>query len=305
MSADAEPGLPTLAVVVVCHDSAATLADCVARIAAARGVSRLVLVDNASSDGAPARALDAARAVLPTELHRNPDNPGFGIACNQGARAAGAVDWLCFLNPDCLVEPDSFARLLAVAAGDSDLALLGADVVDAEGAPEPAARRNDPDLRRILASMGLGSRADPAARLHRARSAAALQTVDAPSGALLLVRRTAFEAIGGFDPGYRLHAEDLDLARRLRAGGGRVAVANDVRVVHVKGTSSVHRPWFVAWNKHRGLARYFLRFGAGSPLATPLAIAGVWLKFALGVPRLAWRSIVSPASVRGVPRVNE
>lgn len=301
MSATVDPAPQTLAVVVVCHDSGATLADCVARIAAAGAVTRLVLVDNASSDGAPERALAATAGEPPTELIRNADNPGFGIACNQGARAAGAVDWLCFLNPDCLIEPDSFARLLSIAAGDPMLVLLGADVVDAHGVPEPAARRNDPSLSRILASFGLGTTNAPGARLHQPRSDSVVQRVDASSGALMLVRRSAFAAIGGFDPGYRLHAEDLDLARRLRLAGGHVAVANEVRVVHLKGTSSLRRPWFVAWNKHRGLTRYFLKFGAGSPLATPLAVAGVWLKFALMLPRLVKVSIAGPHPIQGYP----
>lgn len=302
MIADAAPAA-TLAVVIVCHDSGATLSDCLARVAASAAVTRVLLVDNASTDDAPAQAIAAAGARLPVELIRNPDNPGFGIACNQGARAAGAVDWLCFLNPDCLVEPDSFTRLLAVAVADPALALLGADVVGARGVPEPAARRNDPDLRRILASMGIAAGGGAAATLHRPRGDEPVQSVDAPSGALLLVRRTAFEAIGGFDPGYRLHAEDLDLARRLRQGGGRVAVANEVRVVHIKGSSSHHRPWFVTWNKHLGLTRYFRKFGAGGRLATPLAIAGVWLSFVLALPRLALRSFGSPAPGRGFPPV--
>lgn len=297
--------MPTLAVVVVCHDSGATLADCIARVTAAVGVTRLVLVDNASTDGAPEAVLAAINTRLPVDLIRNSDNPGFGVACNQGARAAGAVDWLCFLNPDCLVEPDSFARLLAVAAGDSTLVLLGADVVDAQGAPEPAARRNDPSLSRILASFGHGTTDAASTRLHQPRSSSDVQRVDAGSGALMLVRRSAFAAIGGFDPGYRLHAEDLDLARRLRLAGGQVAVANTVRVVHLKGTSSLRRPWFVAWNKHRGLARYFLKFGAGSPLATPLAVAGVWLKLCLMLPRLVKSSITGSASDSGLPRVED
>jgi hypothetical protein len=299
VSAGARSDTPALAVVIVCHDSGATLAECVTRVANAAAVTRLVLVDNASADGAPERAVAIVGSRLPVELLRNPDNPGFGTACNQGARAAGAVDWLCFLNPDCLVEPDSFVRLLAIGAADPSLALLGADVVDGCGQPEPAARRNDPDLRRILASMGIVRRTGDAGALHRERGDEPVQAVDAPSGALLLVRRSAYAAIGGFDPAYRLHAEDLDLARRLRQGGGRVAVANAVRVVHIKGTSSVHRPWFVAWNKHRGLTRYFLKFGAGGSWATPLAIAGVWLKFVLGLPRLVRAAARSSATEPG------
>ena len=90
----------------------------------------------------------------------------------------------------------------------------------------------------------------------------AVQRVDAVSGALMLLPRALFTRIGGFDAAYRLHAEDLDLCRRARAAGAVVAVANDVRVVHVRGVSSRARPLFVEWHKHRGFWRYFRKFEA-------------------------------------------
>ena len=108
-----------------------------------------------------------------------------------------------------------------------------------------------------------------------ARVGAALQPVDAVSGALMLLPRTLFDRIGGFDIGYRLHAEDLDLCRRARMAGATVAVANDVRVLHLRGVSSRSRPFFVEWHKHRGLWRYFRRFEAPSR-ALPVRL-GVWL----------------------------
>ena len=73
----------------------------------------------------------------------------------------------------------------------------------------------------------------------------------------MLLPRVLFERVHGFDKGYRLHAEDLDLCRRVRETGGVVACANDVAVVHVRGVSSRSRPVFVEWHKHRGLWRYY------------------------------------------------
>ncbi|MGM3151379.1 glycosyltransferase, partial [Escherichia coli] len=63
----------------------------------------------------------------------------------------------------------------------------------------------------------------------------ALQRVPALSSALLMMPRTLFDRIGGWDAGYRLHAEDLDLCRRARAAGAVVAIANDLQVTHVRG----------------------------------------------------------------------
>jgi N-acetylglucosaminyl-diphospho-decaprenol L-rhamnosyltransferase len=77
----------------------------------------------------------------------------------------------------------------------------------------------------------------------------------------MLVPR-AFDAVGGFDEGYRLHFEDLDLCRRLRQRGLRVVFASALQITHLKGTSSRRRPLWVAWQKHRGWRRYFERFDA-------------------------------------------
>ena len=114
-----------------------------------------------------------------------------------------------------------------------------------------------------------------------------LQRVDATSGALMFMARALFTRIGGFDESYRLHAEDLDLCRRVRAAGAAVAVANDVRVVHLRGVSSRSRPWFVEWHKHRGLMRYFDRYEAPRRgLLTRWAVrAMIWLRFPFAVLR--------------------
>lgn len=268
-----------IAVVVVAHRSEATIDECLARLRAARDVAQVRVVDNASDDGTLANVQRHATADPRVRFIANPDNPGFAVACNQGARASDAP-WLAFVNPDCLVEPDTLARLRAHAAALGD-ALLGADLVDEAGVRDAAARRRDPDFAAML-------RAPSRARLGVPVDAARpVQRVDAVSGALVLLPRALFERVGGFDEGYRLHAEDLDLCRRARDAGATVAVANQVRVVHVRGVSSRSRPFFVEWHKHRGLWRYFRKFEAPSldgPIRA-LVFAAIWARFPVAVAR--------------------
>jgi GT2 family glycosyltransferase len=245
-----------IAAVVVTHQSASTIDDCLARLRAADGVVAIRVVDNASGDDTIAVVQRHAAADARVHFIANPDNPGFATACNQGAAdAGGGAAWLAFVNPDCLVEADSLARLRerARALGGG---LVGADLVGEDGARDAAARRRDPDFAAMLRSpraSRLDVPADPAQRLQR---------VDAVSGALMLLPGALFARIGGFDARYRLHAEDLDLCRRVRAAGAAVAVANDVVVLHVRGVSSRARPVFVEWHKHLGLWRYFRKFEA-------------------------------------------
>ena len=244
-----------IAVVVVTYQSAETIGECLQRLRAAAGVAQIRVVDNASSDGTLEIVQRHALADARLRFIANPDNPGFGTACNQGADDSDAP-WLAFVNPDCLVEADTLSRLRAHARACEGESLLGADLVDEAGVRDGAARRRDPDFAAMLHSAA-------ARRIEIAvDDAQTLQVVQAISGALMLLPRALMERIEGFDQGYRLHAEDLDLCRRARDAGACVAVANDVRVVHVRGVSSRSRPLFVEWHKHRGLWRYFRKFDA-------------------------------------------
>ena len=282
-------------VVIVAADSGADLQRCVERVLAGNAPVEVIVSDNASSDGsietvAARWAQDARLRVL-----RNGSNLGFGAGCNRGA-ALATGDALLFLNPDCVLEADTLSRLRAHLASDATLGLLGASIVGADGRIEPASRRRDPTLRRALLSVTGLARLQarwPAlagVALPVRSDAPALETVEAVSGALLLLPRALFAQLGGFDEGYFLHCEDLDLCRRVRDAGRRVACANDVRVMHTKGTSSRRRPFFVARHKHRGMWRWFVKFdpAARNPLPRAMVWAGVWTHFALLAPRYAW-----------------
>jgi GT2 family glycosyltransferase len=275
-------------VVVVAADSGPALRQSIDRVLASTSAIEVILVDNASGDGEPMRAkerhADDPRLVLLT----NAANRGFGPACNQGA-AASTGDALLFLNPDCFVEPDTIARLRVIAARDPALGLLGVDVRTPDGAHARGNRRRDPTFRRALATFSGLSRFEtrwPAlagVEMPRATSSSdGVERVDAVSGACLFVRRDAFERVGGFDEGYFLHVEDLDLCRRIREAGYAVAIANTVRVVHAQGSSSVGRPVFVAAHKRRGMWRYFTKFDtcARNPIARAIVWVGLWLRFA-------------------------
>lgn len=269
-----------IAAIVVSHESAATIDDCLSRLRAAAGVDEIRVVDNGSRDGTLEIVQRHALSDPRLRFIANPDNPGFAVACNQGAHDSRA-SWLAFVNPDCLVETDTLSRLQAHASGIDGDALLGADLVDEAGMRDAAARRRDPDFAAMLSSRSARDIA------IAADDTQPLQRVDAVSGALLLLPRTLFAALGGFDEGYRLHAEDLDFCRRAREAGATVAVANDVRVVHVRGVSSRARPLFVEWHKHRGLARYFGKFEARRcGIAARAAVyAAIWVRFPIAALR--------------------
>ena len=273
-----------IAAIVVAFNSEETLDECLTRLRAAEDVAEIRVVDNDSRDGSLDIVQRHALADPRLRFIANPDNPGFAVACNQGAAETHAP-WLAFVNPDCFVEADTLRRMQAHALR-ADGGLIGADLVDEAGVRDVAARRRDPDFAAMLRDP---SRARLDVELDAAQP---LQAVDAVSGALMLMPRGLFERIGGFDAGYRLHAEDLDLCRRARAAGATVACANTVRVLHVRGVSSRSRPLFVEWHKHRGFWRYYRRFDAsGDGRLVRAAVFGlIWGRFPFALARACWRA---------------
>ena len=292
-----EPGLTS--VVIVCADSGRIVHDCVRRVLASGAAFEIVLVDNASSDGHVDSLLLGLAHDARVHGIRNPLNAGFGPACNRGAQAARG-DALLFLNPDCLIADDTLARLRELAQRHMHAGLIGVHVEAADGTLERAARRRDPTLRRVLMTLsGL-------ARFERNRPGLAgirmpapatpsryeTEAVEAVSGACMYLPRAAFDAIGGFDEGYFLHCEDLDLCRRVRDAGHSVLFAPHIRVRHEQGSSSHPRASFVALHKHRGMWRYFRKFdpAARNPLSRAIVWLGIWGHYVALAPLRAWRT---------------
>lgn len=148
-------------------------------------------------------------------------NPGFGTACNRGADR-GQGEWILFLNPDCRPRVADLERLLALAREVPGLAALGPGLYREGG--------------RVDRSHGVDL-ASPWRLLDRPRPPRGLREVDWVAGTCLLVRREAFEEVGGFDEAFFLYCEDADLCLRLRRRGWRVMVTGAVSVPHVGGAS--------------------------------------------------------------------
>jgi len=268
-------------VVIVAADSGADLAVCIECVLGSSAPVEVIVSDNDSRDGSVDALAARWRDEQRLRILRNGANLGFGSGCNRGATQAHG-DVLLFLNPDCRIEADAIARLRALMT--PDIGLLGAAIVGSDGTPEPASRRRDPFLRRAVMSM-LGRD-----RVNVAADTTDVQPVDIVSGAAMLLPRTAFDALNGFDEDYFLHCEDIDLCRRVRDAGLRVACANAVCIVHAKGTSSRARPFFVAYHKHRGMWRWFRKFdpAARNRIVRALVWCGLCAHYALLTPRLAW-----------------
>jgi N-acetylglucosaminyl-diphospho-decaprenol L-rhamnosyltransferase len=278
-------------VVIVNFNAGALLAEGIARVRQARGAAAwdVTIVDNASTDG----SLDALHEASDVRVMRNTENVGFGVACNQGA-GAGDAPWILFLNPDCALAPGVVEHLVAEADAQPDCVAIGPRIEDPDGTTQGSAR-GDPDLfAGVAGRTGLLTRLLPSSGMvarqvvwpERVPPGQASVEVDWLSGACLMVRRTAFAAIGGFDPGYFMYWEDADLCRRLRERGGRIRYAPSVHVRHAVGHSSRRAPALALRAFHASAYRYYTRWNAPHrwdprrALARSLLTLRLWVKLA-------------------------
>ena len=234
-----------------------------------------VVVDNASSDGSESLAEAFAPRV---RLIRNATNVGFGRGVNQGI-AACAAPLVLLMNPDCHVLTGATRCLQSQLDAHDRCAIVGPRVLDPDGSVQGSAR-GDPDM--LTGIFGRTGRLRewfpllPAARRNVVTDAALGNgapsvVVDWVSGACMLIRRAAFESVGGFDERYFMYWEDADLCRRLRARGYHVRYVPGATAVHSVGRSSSTAPAASIRAFHESAYRYYSTHVAKGALRRGLA----------------------------------
>lgn len=213
---------PELAIVTVAYHSAELVPAFAAslRAATARPFEAYV-ADNSEGQDPGIRAAIAAEPEL--TLVEMPGNLGYGGAVNAVAASLGAhIRWILVVNPDVTFGPGSIDILLAAADAHPEAAQFGPRILTAEGDTYPSARRL-PSLRN-----GVGHAVffrvwpkNPWSRryLDAPESYERQRTAGWLSGACLLVRRSAFDEVGGFSPEYFMYFEDVDLGRKFGERG--------------------------------------------------------------------------------------
>lgn len=250
---DGKSSPPRVSVVIVNYNSGELLLQCLEALSAGSVETELILVDNASTDGSTDEALAAFPGVRPIHNERN---LGFAAAANLGlAQARG--DFLLLLNPDCLVQPDTLERMIAVLESHPEAGMAGCRILNPDGSEQRGCRRRLPDMGNSLAKALGRQKAGRGMDLHETPLPGAPQPVEAISGAFMLVRRQALEETGPLDEDYFLHCEDLDWCKRFHEQGWQILFVPDVTVIHHQGTCSKATPARVSWHKHRGMIRYY------------------------------------------------
>ena len=258
----------------------------------------VVMADNGSTDGVPEAAAAAGRGTLV----RTGGNLGYGTAANHGA-AYGSADWLVVVNPDVEWAPGSLDALVEAAGRHPRGGAFGPLVQTPDGRLYPSARAL-PSLGRGIghALVGWAWPGNPWTRAYRQEAEAVTERETGwLSGSCLLLRREAFDAVGGFDEGYFMFFEDLDLGERLAAAGWSSVYVPGSRVTHVGGHTWRSDPTPMLRAHHLSARRYVSRRWSG-PAWWPLrAVVRVGLAVRFRLARVLVRAGQGARPTRPAP----
>jgi hypothetical protein len=224
-------------VVIVSYNTRELTRQCVTSLTRSppAGLGRIILVDNASTDGTAASIREACPSATVID---SPRNAGFAAANNVGLRQATAP-LVLFLNSDTIVPPGAIEGLVsrveatgAVAAGPQLTSPAGDIEISWGWMLTPAT-----ELRQAL-RVRAGRSAVAVLRRWATRLMRRERWVDWVSGACLLVNRQAALAAGLFDERFFMYEEDIDFCAALRAAGGRILFTPAVRITHFGGGSA-------------------------------------------------------------------
>ncbi len=189
-------------------------------------------------------------------LIQNNNNVGFASANNQGATLAQG-EYVCFLNPDTIVAPDTFVEIIDKAKKLPHAGLLGPRLINGMGNYLHESKRNIPSpltsLRRLF-GIKLGH-----VKNYYADHIPTASTsyVDVLVGAFMLVRKGHFDAVGGFDEDYFMYGEDLDLCYRFKKSGHQNYYIGSIVAIHYRGESTDRNATYI--KRFYGAMRLFYK----------------------------------------------
>ncbi len=242
-----------VSLIVVSHNTRGHLERCLSELGSAHEV---IVVDTGSSDGSQ----DLVRESFPhVRLLVLADNPGYGGALNAGIELASGRH-LVVMNADTWPLPQAVERLVEFAEGEPPTGVVGPRLLDPDGTVQPSVR-GFPTLWRLATEYLFLRWLAPRTRALNAFYGSGFdhssrREADFVVGAVMLVRRQLLDEIGGFDTGFFMFNEEVDLCYRARKAGWRVVFWPGAEFVHVGGASTA-----AVWPRmYREQLRSHLRF---------------------------------------------
>lgn len=248
----------TVSIIAVTHNTQSVLPPFIRSLKTAveQLTCQIIFVDNASSDNTVELVLQdlPGATIVPNEI-----NHGFGRAVNQGAKLA-RHEWLLLLNPDLELEPDCITILINRAARYDDLGLATGRITFPDGSFQSVCR-DLPTLGNLIFSRGFFlNRWLRRSQSYTLPDMAQDSPVPALAGTMMLVRRSIWEQLGGFDKRFFMFMEDTDLSRRALEAGLTNRYIPSARAIHKWGRGSSIGRNLRRYYHHLSMWHYFRKY---------------------------------------------
>ncbi len=283
-----------LSIVIVNYNVKYFLEQCLhsAIKAGAKLSSEIIVIDNDSVDGSCPMLKEKFPEVI---LIENKENVGFSKANNQAIRIAKG-EYILLLNPDTVVEEDSFHKIVDFMDRTPEAGGLGVKMIDGKGRFLPESKRGLPTPEVAFWKMTGFSRLFPHSKRFGQYHLGYLDNdqiheVEVLAGAFMLLRRETLDKVGLLDEDYFMYGEDIDLSYRITKGGYKNYYFPDTTIIHYKGESTkkgsinyvkvFYRAMIIFARKHfsKGNARrYALLINLAIYLRALLSLAGRFFK---------------------------
>lgn len=242
-----------VSVIIVTYNSEETIRDCLKSVLSNSEQTKVIVVDNNSSD----KTLEVVRQFPKVKIIQNKENFGFGKANNTGVKSSTG-DYIFFLNPDCVVEKDAIEKLAGFLDKNNETAVVGPKLVNKDESLQKEISPFPTLVSEILVLL----------RLHRVGIFKKIvypnydynktQEVEHLMGSALMMRRSVFDKVGGFDENFFLWFEETDLLKRISEKGYKIVYYPEAIVKHLVGQSTKQLHFLnkqTIWNK--SLIYYF------------------------------------------------
>lgn len=249
--------------IIVSYNNGNELFDCLLSLLQSNVCDEIIIIDNGNNIQTREKIEKLAQNNIKIKYNINYKNLGFGAACNMGAKQAKNEN-LLFLNPDAILLPNALNEL-EINEKPQENKLIGGLIINNDGIEQRGARRGELNTLTAFASMtGLTKvfKNKIIRDFNQNNEPLPLSPIEVAniSGAFFTLKAESFCKLGGFDEGFFLHLEDIDICKRFRNLGGKVYFNPNARAIH-KGGASKASKIIVEWFKFKGFIRYFWKHG--------------------------------------------
>ena len=237
----------------------------------------IIVIDNASTDG----SLEYLRQQKGIKIIENQKNIGFGRAANQGIESSNTPHIL-LLNVDTEAMPGSIEKLEDFLNRNEEFSIVAPQLIFPDGSLQSSCRKFPTVLNYSLFLSFLDRLIPTGYRISKSKHEQPMH-VDQPMGAVLMIRKSALDAVGNFDPQFSLYMEEVDLCKRMKEAGWQIFYLPEAKFIHHAG-GSTGQDWERSQSLYfQNVMRYFQKhFGVSTVRKLRIAL----------VPALLFRSLV-------------